>query len=63
VEGETGELRLEVHLFGLDYEIYGEELEVTFVRKIRDERKFEGLPALQAQIAEDVAASMPPMRQ
>jgi riboflavin kinase/FMN adenylyltransferase len=57
VEGETGELRLEVHLLGLDHEIYGEELEVTFVRKIRNERKFDGLPALQAQIAEDVAAA------
>jgi riboflavin kinase/FMN adenylyltransferase len=61
VEGETGELRLEVHLFGLDHEIYGEELEVTFVRKIRDERKFEGLPALQAQIAEDVAVARAPL--
>jgi riboflavin kinase/FMN adenylyltransferase len=60
VEGQTGELRLEVHLFGLDYEIYGDELEVTFVRKIRDERKFEGLSALQAQIAEDVAVARAP---
>lgn len=57
VEGEAGELRLEVHLFGLEHEIYGEELEVTFVRKMRDERKFDSLPALQAQIAEDVAAA------
>lgn len=57
VEGGNAELRLEVHLFGLDHEIYGEDLEVTFLTKIRDERKFDGLPALQKQIAEDVAAA------
>lgn len=57
VEGEGTELRLEAHLFGLEGEIYGEELEVEFVAKIRDERKFDGLEALRRQIADDVAAA------
>ncbi len=55
-EGEA-ELRLEVHLFGLDHGIYGEDLEVEFVAKVREERKFDGLEALQAQIAGDVEAA------
>lgn len=54
VEGGTGELRLEVHLLGLDREIYGEEIEVTFVRKLRDEKKFDGLEALKHQIGVDL---------
>ncbi len=56
---EGGEVRrlLEVHLFGLQSDIYGEELEVEFVRYIRPERKFEGLEALRDQISQDVAQS------
>ncbi len=62
VEGEDAELRLEAHLFGLDAEIYGEDLEVEFVGRIRGERKFDGLEALRAQIAEDVAAARERLR-
>lgn len=57
VEGENAELRLEVHLFGLDHEIYGDDLEVTFAGKIRDEQKFDGIEALRAQIGKDVSAA------
>jgi riboflavin kinase/FMN adenylyltransferase len=48
-------LKLECHLFGLDHEIYGEDLEVEFVAKLRDERKFAGLEELRRQIALDAA--------
>lgn len=54
--GEVKRL-LEVHLFGLDHEIYGEDLEIEFVEFIRPERKFDGLEALKAQIERDVAAA------
>jgi riboflavin kinase/FMN adenylyltransferase len=57
VEGGAGELRLEVHLFGLDHEIYGEDLEVEFVARLREERRFGGLDALRAQIALDAEAA------
>jgi len=44
---------LEVHLFDFDGDLYGERLDVEFVIKLRDEKKFESLDALKAAIAED----------
>ncbi|MGQ9692832.1 MAG: riboflavin biosynthesis protein RibF [Thermaceae bacterium] len=48
-----GGLRLEVHLFGFSGELYGEEVEVAFLKKLRDERKFASLEELKAQLAKD----------
>ena len=45
---------LELHLFDLEREIYGEEIEVRFVRYLRPEQKFADVEALKAQIAADV---------
>lgn len=55
VEGK--ERRLEVHLLGFAGELYGEELKVAFLKKIRDERRFESLEALKAQITKDLEAA------
>jgi len=46
---------LEVHLFGETRDLYGEHLQVKFHKKLRDERKFDGLPALRDAIARDAA--------
>ena len=46
---------LELHLFDLNRDIYGEEVEVRFLRYLRPEQKFENVDALAAQIARDVA--------
>jgi riboflavin kinase/FMN adenylyltransferase len=46
---------LEVHIFDFDGDLYGTELPVALHAYIRPERKFPGLPALKAQIAQDVA--------
>src|SRR5258706_151506 len=46
---------LEVHLFGETRDLYGEHLKVRFLKKLRDERKFDGLPALRDAIARDAA--------
>ena len=45
---------LEFHLFDLDRDLYGEEIELRFLRYLRPERKFENLAALREQIARDV---------
>ncbi len=46
---------LEVHLFDFAQDIYGKHLRVEFIHKLRDEKKFPDLAALQQQIAHDVA--------
>ncbi|MBI3374220.1 MAG: bifunctional riboflavin kinase/FAD synthetase [Betaproteobacteria bacterium] len=46
---------LEVHLFDFSDELYGRRLEVNFLAKLREEEKYEGLDALRAAIARDVA--------
>jgi riboflavin kinase / FMN adenylyltransferase len=48
-------LAVEAHLLDFDREIYGETLALSFVTRIRDERKFSGLDALKEQIGADVA--------
>jgi riboflavin kinase / FMN adenylyltransferase len=49
------EPRLEAHLFDVGIDLYGRHLRVALVEFIRPERKFAGLDALKAQIAEDAA--------
>lgn len=46
---------VEVHLFDWSGDLYGAPLRVGFVARLREERRFEGLDALAAQIVEDVA--------
>lgn len=48
-------LQLEVHLFDFDREIYGRNVHVNFLRRIRDERTFESFDALRRQIDVDAA--------
>lgn len=50
-EGKTQ--TLEVHLFDFNEDIYGEEVQVRFLNRIRDEKKFDGIDNLKAQLAED----------
>jgi riboflavin kinase/FMN adenylyltransferase len=46
---------LETHVFDFDDVLYGRELEVEFVAKIRDEEKFLSLDALVQQMHQDAA--------
>lgn len=52
VDGEG--VRLEVHLFDLDEDLYGRRLRCHFVKRLRAEQRFAGVDALKAQIARDV---------
>jgi riboflavin kinase/FMN adenylyltransferase len=49
--------RLEVHLLDFSGDLYGQEIEVTFAAKLRDEQKFASLDDLKAQIARDIAGA------
>jgi riboflavin kinase/FMN adenylyltransferase len=44
---------LEVHLFDFDRDIYGRHVQVRFVKKLREERKFESFEHLKQQILLD----------
>lgn len=52
-----GERVLEVHLLNFDQDIYGQQIEITFVSMLRHEQKFTSLEALKSQIQKDVAAA------
>ena len=51
--GGTGTLTIETNIFDFDEDIYGLDLRIRFIRKIRDERRFPSLDALKAQLAAD----------
>jgi riboflavin kinase / FMN adenylyltransferase len=44
---------IEVHLLDFDSDIYGEQLELIFHRKLREEQKFDSIDALTEQLAKD----------
>ena len=44
---------VETNIFDFDEDIYGLDLKVTFLTKIREERRFESLDALKAQLEQD----------
>lgn len=46
---------LEAHLFDFDGDLYGRRIEVEFVARLRDEEKFDDLPALVAQMDRDAS--------
>jgi riboflavin kinase/FMN adenylyltransferase len=54
---ETGGLKkvsLEVYILDFDRQIYGEEIQVNFQRRVRDEIRFDSVDQLIAQIKKDV---------
>ena len=44
---------LEVNILGFDGDLYGQMVQVTFVERLRDERKFDSPEALAAQLEQD----------
>jgi riboflavin kinase/FMN adenylyltransferase len=51
------EMLLEAHLFDFDGDLYGKRIEVEFVKKLRDEEKFDDLDAMVRQIDLDAQAA------
>lgn len=54
----NSQLTTEVHLFDFDQMIYGEEICVSFVDRIRSEIRFENMQALQQQLVKDKVAAI-----
>lgn len=50
---DDGPPLLEVHLLDFDGDLYGCEMEVEFIERIRDELKFDSIPALVDEMARD----------
>jgi riboflavin kinase/FMN adenylyltransferase len=48
---------LEVHLFDFAADIYGRYVQVNFLHRIREERRFDSFEALKAQIHNDAEAA------
>ncbi|EJN6827591.1 bifunctional riboflavin kinase/FMN adenylyltransferase [Vibrio cidicii] len=55
--------QLEVHLFDFQANLYGKQLEVVLLHKLRDEKKFESFDALKQQIELDAEAARVWLRQ
>ncbi len=54
---DNGGLLLEVNIFDFDETLYGEYLTVEFLKKIREEKKFDGVDEMVVQMAVDVRLS------
>ncbi|HKQ37948.1 MAG TPA: bifunctional riboflavin kinase/FAD synthetase [Verrucomicrobiae bacterium] len=54
IQNPTPELRVEAHLLEFKGDLYGEELELTFAERLRNEQKFPSVDALKTQIAADI---------
>jgi riboflavin kinase/FMN adenylyltransferase len=55
--GETA-VSVEVHLVGFAGDLYGRRLDVDFLKRLRDTRRFDTIDELKVQLAADVAAAV-----
>ena len=61
--GEGGPVTVETYLLDGGGDLYGAPLRLAFVQRLREERKFDGLEPLRAQIADDCAKAAALFRQ
>jgi riboflavin kinase / FMN adenylyltransferase len=54
---ERRESRVEVYLLGFEGDLYGREVDVSFLGRIREEKRFSGVEELKTQISRDVEAA------
>ena len=52
----NGELSIEVHIFDFDGNLYGKEIRLEFIGRLREERRFSSLEELQLQLKKDAVA-------
>ncbi len=51
--GENNSLTVETHILGFDGDLYNKEIEILFLKKVRDDKKFESLDDLKNQLSQD----------
>ncbi|MBI4886947.1 MAG: bifunctional riboflavin kinase/FAD synthetase [Acidobacteria bacterium] len=51
--GDAGVVSIETHVLHYDGELYGRRVELAFVQRLRDERRFDDVDGLRAQIEAD----------
>jgi len=54
----TEQSLLEAHLIGFEGDLYGEQIDVSFVEFLRSERKFDGIDQLRAQLELDIVDAL-----
>ncbi|MDI6852123.1 MAG: bifunctional riboflavin kinase/FAD synthetase [Deltaproteobacteria bacterium] len=54
---------LEVHIFDFSGDLYGEKLDVEFIARLREERRFPSIEALAAQIRADIEVARQVLRE
>jgi riboflavin kinase/FMN adenylyltransferase len=57
LQSRQPKLQIEAHLLDVSADLYGQEMEIAFVEKLRDEQKFPSTEALQKQIRGDIEAA------
>ena len=50
----AGTVTIETHVLGFDADVYGARLSLSFIQRLRDERRFPDVDALREQIETDV---------
>jgi riboflavin kinase/FMN adenylyltransferase len=51
---DDNQFTVEVHILDFDEDIYGQEIRINFIHRIRDEIKFSSIEALSHQIRQDI---------
>mgnify|MGYP003293154458 CR=1 FL=1 len=52
-----GDLSVEAHLIGFDGDLYGKDIEISVISRIREQRKFNSMEDLKDQIVKDCEAA------
>jgi riboflavin kinase / FMN adenylyltransferase len=53
-DGQTVEIHVETHLLDFKHDLYGHEVALSFVERLRDEQRFSGVTELVEQIHRDI---------
>ena len=55
---EDDEVSIETYLFGVDRDLYGLNMKLGFIQRLRDEKKFESVDSLREQIEADCLCAL-----